>query len=239
MEETMNLTIDARKKECPLPVIETKKALESMTESGMVQVVVDNEIASQNVLKLAAHKGLEASCEHTEDGNFTVRIQNKLFSAIPHPQDENSENAASVQTPASTKKTSGSTGDASVLFSSSPFLSTTPSRPAKVVVISSDTMGDGDKELGKVLIKSFFFALTKQDVLPLTILFYNRGAFLTCQDSECLNDIRTLEKQGVEILTCGTCLDYYHLKEKLAVGGISNMYEIVEKQLLADTILKP
>ena len=71
-----------------------------------------------------------------------------------------------------------------------------------VVVISADHMGEGDEELGKVLIKGFIFAITVEDVLPQTILFYNGGAKLTCEESPTLEDLKSLEAQGVEILTC-------------------------------------
>ena len=84
-----------------------------------------------------------------------------------------------------------------------------------------------------------FFALTKQDQLPEIILCYNSGASLTCEDSDSLEDLKSLEAEGVKILTCGTCLDFYGLKEKLAVGGVTNMYEIVEIMESAGTIVRP
>ncbi len=89
-------------------------------------------------------------------------------------------------------------------------------------------MGEGEEALGKTLLKAFIFALTQQDALPKTILFYNSGAFVTSTEGPSIEDLKTLEAQGVDILTCGTCLDYYHRKEQLLVGGITNMYSIVE-----------
>ena len=100
-------------------------------------------------------------------------------------------------------------------------------------------MGNGEEQLGKILMKSFIFALTKQDQLPEIILCYNSGASLTCEDSDSLEDLKSLEAEGVKILTCGTCLDFYGLKEKLAVGGFTNMYEIVEIMESAGTIVRP
>jgi selenium metabolism protein YedF len=100
-------------------------------------------------------------------------------------------------------------------------------------------MGEGNDELGEVLMKGFLYALSQQDVLPSTILFYNGGARLTCGDSPSIEDLRSLEAQGVEILTCGTCLNYYQLTEKLAVGGVTNMYAIVEKLTQADLVIRP
>lgn len=108
-----------------------------------------------------------------------------------------------------------------------------------LVVLSADTMGTGEETLGKALMKAFVFALTKQDVLPETILCYNTGAYLTCQGAQTLEDLRLLESEGVCVLTCGTCLDFYGLKEKLAVGGVTNMYDIVERMESAATIIRP
>ena len=113
------------------------------------------------------------------------------------------------------------------------------SRRNTVVVIAADHMGEGNEELGKVLIKGFIFALTQLEELPKTILFYNGGAKITAEGSESLEDLKTLEAQGVEIMTCGTCLDYYGLKEKLQVGTVTNMYSIVETMNHADKIIRP
>lgn len=107
------------------------------------------------------------------------------------------------------------------------------------VVFSSDKMGEGDEELGKNLMKSFVFALSNVDPLPTAMVFYNRGAFLTSEGSPVLADLKNLEKAGVKIMTCGLCADYYKIKEKLGVGVISNMYEIVETQMESQKIIKP
>ena len=108
-----------------------------------------------------------------------------------------------------------------------------------LVVLSGCTMGTGDERLGKALMKAFVFALTKQDILPETILCYNTGAFLTTEGADTLEDLKLLESEGVTILTCGTCLDFYGLKEKLAVGGVTNMYDIVERMESAQTLVRP
>jgi selenium metabolism protein YedF len=107
------------------------------------------------------------------------------------------------------------------------------------VVLSSNQMGSGEEKLGKSLMKAFVFALTRQDQLPETILCYNSGAYLTCEDADTLEDMKSLEAEGVTILTCGTCLDFYGIKEKLAVGSVTNMYEIVEKMEASKLIVRP
>ena len=114
-----------------------------------------------------------------------------------------------------------------------------PAADNTVVVVSADHMGEGDEALGKILLKGFLFALTQQETLPKTILFYNGGAFVTCEGSASLEDLQKLAEQGVEILTCGTCLNHYGLTEKLQVGGVTNMYVIVEKQLQATKVIRP
>ena len=108
-----------------------------------------------------------------------------------------------------------------------------------VVVISSPCMGTGSDELGAALMKSFIFALTQQDTLPKSILFYNGGAKLTTEGSASLEDLKSLEAQGVEILTCGTCLNFFGLGDKLQVGGVTNMYDIVEKMSSAGRVVRP
>ena len=87
--------------------------------------------------------------------------------------------------------------------------------------------------------KSFIFAVTQMDALPDKMVFYNGGAKLTIEGSECLDDLKTLEEQGVEIMTCGTCLDYYGIKDKLAVGSVTNMYSIVETLQGAMSVIRP
>ena len=100
-------------------------------------------------------------------------------------------------------------------------------------------MGNGDEVLGKILMKGFIYALTQLPKLPETVLLYNGGAHLSCEGSEALEDLKKLDREGVEILTCGTCLNHYGITEQLAVGRVTNMYEIVEKQADASKIIRP
>ena len=108
-----------------------------------------------------------------------------------------------------------------------------------VVSIGSDHMGEGDPELGKALMKAFIFAVSQQDKLPDTILFYNGGAKLTCEGSASLEDIQKMADAGVEIMTCGTCLNFYGIADTLKVGIVTNMYSIVEKLEKASRVVKP
>lgn len=107
-----------------------------------------------------------------------------------------------------------------------------------VVVLASELMGEGSDELGGILIKGFLYALTQLDKKPQTVILYNSGVKLAVGGSG-LDHLKQLEEEGVEILSCGTCLDFFGIKDELAVGSISNMYSIVEKLSEATKIIKP
>lgn len=108
-----------------------------------------------------------------------------------------------------------------------------------VVVIDSLHMGKGDAELGRILMKGFIYTLSEIEELPKTILFYNEGVKLAIDGAESLQDLKSLEERGVEILSCGTCLNFYGITEKLRVGSVTNMYTILERQTKATRVIKP
>ena len=114
-----------------------------------------------------------------------------------------------------------------------------PENTLKTIVVCSSNVMGSNPELGAILMKSFIFSLTKQDVLPDEMIFYNEGVKLTTCSGDILEDLQYLESQGVEIVSCGTCLDFFHLKEDLKVGSITNMYDIVERMEKACKIIKP
>lgn len=97
-----------------------------------------------------------------------------------------------------------------------------------VILVGRDKLGEGNDQLGEVLMKGYFYTLTEMEPYPRAVLFLNSGIKLTIAESSVLDHLRTLEMQGVEVLSCGTCLDYYNAKDQLAVGGVTNMYTIVE-----------
>jgi len=108
-----------------------------------------------------------------------------------------------------------------------------------LIAISADTMGAGDDTLGKLLMKNFIFSITQLEQLPKEMVFYNSGAYLTAEGSDSLEDLLTLEKAGVQIGTCGTCLKTFGIEEKLKVGIVTNMYSILEKQMNAEHVVRP
>lgn len=216
------IQLDERGKPCPIPLVETKKVLEQAAFGTWVEVTVDNEIALQNLQKLAAHKGLEAEEEKRGEREFLMRIkagagnpeQEKLPEALESceilaGQDESPEEYSSLLD------------------------------KGTVLVISSDTMGRGDDELGRILMKSFLYGAARQERLPEAVLLYNGGAKLSCEGSASLEDLRSMEEEGCQVMTCGTCLDFYGLKSSLSVGQITNMYEIVEKMSAAKKVIRP
>jgi len=108
-----------------------------------------------------------------------------------------------------------------------------------VVLIGSTEVGTGDPELGRTLMRMFVFTLKEVDPAPSAILFVNSGVRLTTEGSPLLDEIRELAGRGVEILSCGTCLDFYGFKEKLRVGTVTNMFQIVTLLSTADRVLRP
>ena len=118
-------------------------------------------------------------------------------------------------------------------------ISTTPVTGKTVIYCGSDRMGDGDDQFGRVLMINFLTTLLEMDPLPDIILFVNSGIDLTTQGSAVLEALRTLESRGVDIASCGLCLDFYQKKDRLAVGRVTNMYEMVEVQCQAGRVITP
>lgn len=115
---------------------------------------------------------------------------------------------------------------------------TLPEEKNLVIMVSTDLFGTGDESLGRLLMKNYIYTLTQADEKPFTLIFINSGVFLTVSGSESIDDLKKLEESGTEILSCGTCLDFYGVKDKLEVGSVSNMYTIVEKLNSATNTIK-
>lgn len=107
-----------------------------------------------------------------------------------------------------------------------------------VFFIDSDSLGRGSEELGGILMRTFLHTLGEAEVKPQKMILVNSGVKLACEGSPALEDLQTAASQGVEILACGTCLNYFELKEKLRAGRISNMYEILNVLSQAGRIVK-
>ncbi len=203
------ITVNAIGDVCPVPVIKTKKAMEQPGVSGVV-VLVDNDIAMNNVRKMALSLGADVSVEKIHEQEIHVCINMNKDVA-----EKGSDKVIETEKKAKQDKVN------------------------VVVAVSSKEMGAGDEKLGEVLMKGFLFAVSQLEELPKTILFYNGGALLTTKGSDSLEDLKFMEEEGVEILTCGTCLDFYGKKDQLEVGNVTNMYNIVEKLSKADKVIRP
>ena len=175
--------VDARGLACPLPVVNAKKAVGEFREDGVLTVLVDNEIAVQNLKKFAGQKGLAASGEKKAEKEYEVTIQ-VVLAADAATAGAVTGGAGGIGTAgametgvAGSHRTAGATdpGQADGSASCAPDIR----RKGMVVVLSANVMGNGEAKLGKALMKAFVFALTKQDILPETILCYNSGAYLT------------------------------------------------------------
>ena len=243
------IKVNAMGDACPIPVIKTKNAIREMNGAGQVEVLVDNEIAVQNLTKMAKQKGYQCQSEKISDDEYKVMI------TVPEGNESNAadqgtainathEGAKANQGAAAnaaheSEGAAGTAGETAGEDAGQTACLPASRKKKKIVVLRSGKMGEGNDELGAVLMKGFIYALTELDNLPETILLYNGGAPLSCEGSDSLEDLKTLEAQGVEIMTCGTCLNYYGLSDKLAVGTVTNMYAIAEKMSEADTIICP
>ncbi|WP_018962562.1 sulfurtransferase-like selenium metabolism protein YedF [Coprothermobacter platensis] len=196
-----SVLVDARGKACPTPVIMTKKAVES-APGQVVTVIVDNDVAKENVSKFAATVNYDVSME-SKEGLYYLTLTPK----------------ATKDNPNVGEMCQGIEGQ------------------SYVIVISSDMFGQGDEALGKLLMKNYIYAIKELDNKPASMLFLNRGVMLTTEGSELINDLKELENMGVEVISCGTCLDFYHLKEKLQVGSVGNMFTIADKMSKNRTVI--
>jgi selenium metabolism protein yedF len=195
---------------CPIPVVKTKNAIRELGGSGVVEVSVDNEIAVQNLLKMAKQKEYEASFEKKSNTEYIVTIN---------------VNGGEVSEAKPVTKTAVKSDEIKL--------------KETIVVIDSDKMGDGDEEFSKTLLKGFIYALSSQDIPPAKILFYNTGVRITTEGSASIEDLKVLENAGAKIYSCGACLNNYGLSEKLLVGEVTNMYDIVSYLMEADLVIRP
>jgi selenium metabolism protein YedF len=201
-----NFKVDGRGLDCPKPLLRTKEALEQ-EDFDTITVLVGNVPARENVLRFLKHSEMEG-IEWRDMGNDEYSI-----SAIRGKEGASSasgkDDRPSGQSAAPAPRADEAAG--------------------KTVLIASSRMGMGKKELGSLLMKGYIYTLTQLDVPPRCIIFMNTGVKLTLQDSESLDDLRSLEEKGVKMLVCGTCLDFLNVRDQMKIGMISNMYEIASE----------
>ncbi|MGD1012586.1 MAG: sulfurtransferase-like selenium metabolism protein YedF [Acidimicrobiales bacterium] len=191
--------LDARGLACPQPVILTRKAL---AEGGFteLEVIVNTSSGRENVARFATHAGCTIATIEESGEETRIVIQ----PPVPNSCDVISEESVGNVT----------------MPVAGPGIET--------VFLSSRTIGRGDDELGALLMRAFLYTLTESETVPRRVLLMNSGVMLAAEGSHHLENLRRLVDLGVEILACGTCLEYYKLTDHLAVGRVSNMQEIAE-----------
>jgi selenium metabolism protein YedF len=197
--------IDVKGKKCPMPLIETKKALKEIGNDESLKVILDSETSVQNVMRYLKDNNILA--EQQKIGNeFEVLV--KGF------------------------------GNSAELTDVEPYCETsTQVDKSYIVVFAKDRVGEGDEDLGLVLAGSLLNTIKEYDVLPQKIIFLNSGINLVLKGAPALVHLSELEKRGVDLITCGTCLNYFEKADQLAVGRVTNMYEILDSLLKTGKVI--
>lgn len=201
--------IDTSGLQCPAPLIATKHALKELKEGESLKIITDSKTSFQNISRFLKDHGTEYLKEEYS-GKWILTITKGPVEIIS----ANPEDYCNTEIPH---------------FSKGNF----------IVAVDSDKMGEGEEDLGHLLMVNFMKALKDLDKLPARIIFYNRGVMLGSENSAVADHLREIERMGVELLFCETCVNYYSLKDKLKIGTLSNMFEIAQKMASASNILKP
>ena len=209
--------LDARGCPCPQPLIKTRRLWKTLNPGTAFRVLMDNEIAHTNLMTFLNDQN--ANPQTTRDGDDWI---------IDAIRSEGGQVSATSQAPV--REEIRSTAE-------------TPLRKNQsddyVVALKSDSMGQGDDDLGRILIKGYINTLRELDHKPSSIMLYNGGARLAEKDSGADVALNALADEGVDVIVCGACVDFFELKDTLAAGRISNMYEIAEKLAAAGHVVYP
>jgi len=208
------MQIDVRDLACPGPVIELRRLLED--GESMISMLVADDFARSNVTRFAQSRGATVECESAESGySLTIRAEDTPGIQVPA-----GKRAIVCEMPESGLEVEGR-------------------RLPTVVQVAASTMGQGEDELGAVLMRSFIKTQSEMTTRPDVIMFYNTGVTLCCVDSPVLDALRLLEAEGTEIIACGTCLNYLELSDQLAVGRVTDMLEIATRLVNAGRVVRP
>lgn len=202
----MSNTIDCKGLACPVPVLKTKEALESI-ESGTITVVVNNKASRENVKRFAQKMGCAVEIDE-KDGVYYLTIT----------KGKNSKAASEETVKGKTENKEGN---------------------GYAVLIASTYVGE-ERELGEILIKGFIKTFLNAEPMPAKMILINTAVKFACKgaDQEILEALKNLEKKGVEIICCGTCLDYFKLLDNLEVGIASNAYDVVQALANSDSVVR-
>jgi len=203
--------VDTKGLKCPEPLIMTKKVLKDVSPGESFIVITDNETSLANLKRFLADNRTE----------FSVKSEGKVHTlTVKKSLDE-----VSLTEPAEYCEVD---------------IADNPARnSAYIVVFSSEKMGEGNDDLGLILTKSFITTLLESELKPAYMLFYNSGVKLATEGSIVEEGLAKLEKSGVKLLLCGTCVNFFNLKKEIRIGIISNMYEMSEVMFGSYKIIKP
>jgi len=201
--------VDTKGQLCPAPLIAAKRALKESAEGESFTLITDNKTAFENLTRFLKDNKAEVVCNES-NGVWNFTIR-KTTGEIAKTEPEDY-----CQVPVSHFEK----GD-------------------YVVVLSSDKMGEGDEKLGHLLMSTYIKALKDTDMLPDKILFYNNGVKLVTNTSVDIDNLRDLEKMGVELMICGTCVNFYSLESEIGAGTISNMFVMAEIMASTGKVIKP
>jgi len=232
--------VDLKGMSCPLPVIETKKLIEARSVQQL-KVSLDQGPPRENVTRFLESRGYRVSVESDLTDSIVLHAtkveeaetaathidsrglgRGNLSSEHGEPGTRSGVRVAGYPLAGGVLPQEGATRE-----------------PVIVVLIDGATVGRGDDVLGSVLMKSFLHTLKEVKPLPWRLIFLNAGVKLAASGSDLVTLLSEIQDLGVEILSCGTCLDFFNLKDKLAVGSITNMYEIVSSLVTATSVLRP
>lgn len=204
------MKIDARGKQCPAPIIMTKKGINSAKEGEQIVVLLDNDTSCSNLSNFLNELKIE----------YTLNYQNE-YTSIVFFKGNNSKIAILGEEVCEVPNIKSSISN-------------------YAVVLKTETMGEGDAELGKLLMRAYLSTICDGDLpLPKSVVMYNAGVKLAIQNSDTSLKLKELESRGVEIVACGTCVDFYELKGQISVGTIGNMYKINEILMQVSKVIYP
>ena len=206
------IKVDTCGRLCPQPLIMAKKAIKSAKGGEQIAVISDNDVAFANLQDYLKELKIEfTSYWEDKQGTITFTVGSKQEAVASTVDTVNAEDFCAMPAQLS----------------------------SYVVVVKSQTMGSGDDELGAILMRAFINSLPEADNLPSSLIMYNAGIKLALKGSDTLAAFEKLIAKGVKIYVCGTCVDFFDVKEDLALGTITNMYKIAELTIKASHVVYP
>jgi len=224
--------LDLRGLPCPDPVVRTKKAIEAHPHA-VLTILTDQASQRDNIARMAKSLGASVESEQLPNGDFrltvTTGVPRSACPTVPAPDIP----------PAGFGARGRVNGPAEAPYPPAGAEARGRADARAAVFVRNDIVGHGDPQLGRILMKAFLKTLENLDPLPSSVLFINAGVHLTTEGSEDLATIVELEKLGIEIMSCGTCLDFYKKLDKLRVGIAGNLFDIVDRLNRAPKIIVP